>query len=84
MRMPPSRAVFDENGHMQDIIAGPFFICYAPLESESFLSMPDDLEQEFRKKFELPEQFFRTERGVQVVRYEPDVREKGLGYERQR
>lgn len=84
MRMPPSRAIFDENGQMQDIIAGPFFICYAPLESESFLSMPEDLEQEFRKKYELPEQFFRTERGVQVVRFEPDVREKGLGYERQR
>jgi len=83
-KMPPSRAVFDEDGRMQDIIAGPFFICYAPLESERFLSMPEDLEEEFRKKFELPEQFFRTENDIQVVRYEPDVREKGLGYERQR
>ena len=83
-KMPPSRAVFDEDGRMQDIIAGPFFICYAPLERERFLSIPEDLEEEFRKKFELPEQFFRTENDIQVVRYEPDVREKGLGYERQR
>ena len=83
-QMKPSRAVFDEDGHMQDIIAGPFFICYAPLESERFLPLPEDLEEEFRKKFELPEQFFQTENGIEAVRYEPDVREKGLGYERQR
>ena len=84
MQMKPSRAIVDEDGHVMDVIAGPFFICYAPLESERFLSMPEDLEEEFRKKFELPEQFFQTESGIQVVRYEPDVREKGLGYERQR
>ena len=83
-QMKPSRAIFDEDGRVMDVIAGPFFICYAPLESERFLSLPEDLEEEFRKKFELPEQFFQTESGIQVVRYEPDVREKGLGYERQR
>ena len=83
-QMKPSRAVFDEDGRVMDVIAGPFFICYAPLESERFLPLPEDLEEEFRKKFELPEQFFQTERGIQVVRYEPDVREKDRGYERQR
>ena len=69
MRMPPSRAIFDEDGHVQDVIAGPFFICYAPLESETFLSLPEDLEQEFLKKFDKPEMFYRTDEGVQVVRY---------------
>ncbi|MBE6042207.1 MAG: DUF3846 domain-containing protein [Clostridiales bacterium] len=72
MRLPPNRAVFDEDGCVQDIIAGPFFICYAPLESESFLSLPEDLEQEFLKKFDKPEIFYRTDEGVQVVRYMPD------------
>ena len=71
MRLPPSRAITDEDGRVMDVIAGPFFICYAPLESERFLSMPEDLEKEYRKRYELPEQFFRTENGIKAVRYEP-------------
>ena len=78
MRMPPSRAIFDEEGHMQDVIAGPFFICYAPVERETFLSLPDDLAEEMRRKFDKPELFYRTDDGIQVVRYMPekDVREQ--------
>lgn len=72
MRLPPSRAITDENGHVMDVIVGPFFICYAPLESEKFLSMPEDLEEEFRKRYELPEQFYQSENGIKAVRYEPD------------
>ena len=34
MRLPPSRAITDEDGRVMDVIAGLFFICYAPLESE--------------------------------------------------
>lgn len=83
-QMKPSRAIFDEDGRLLDVIQGPFFLCYSPVYSERFESMPEDLEEEFCRKFELPEQFFQTEMGIQVVRYEPDVREKDLGYERQR
>ena len=72
MRMPPSRAVFDEDGHIQDVIAGPFFICYAPVESETFMSLPDDLTEEMRRKFDKPEMFYRTDDGIQVVRYMPE------------
>ena len=53
--MELNRGIFDQNGRLQDIIAGPFFICYAPVESERFLSMPPDLEEKMRKKFEFPE-----------------------------
>lgn len=36
--------VKDENNReMLDIIAGKFFIAYAPIESEKLLSMPKDL-----------------------------------------
>ena len=71
-RLPPSRAIFDEDGHVQDVIAGPFFICYAPVESETFLSLPDDLAEEMRRKFDKPEMFYRTDDGIQVVRYMPE------------
>ncbi len=70
--MKPCRAVADEVGHVMDVIAGPFFICYAPIESETFQSLPPDLEEKYRRKFELPERFFKSERGISVVRYEPD------------
>ena len=78
MGLRPNRAVFDEDGHVLDVIRGPFFICYAPIESESFLSMPEDLEKEFQKRFDLPEIIYRTNDGFQVVRYisEKDAMER--------
>ena len=75
-RMSPSRAITDEEGNMLDIIAGPFFICYAPLESESFESLPPDLEEKYFRKFEQPEVFFRTEGGIKAVKYELEVSAK--------
>ena len=59
MGLPLNRGIKDEQGHLQDIIAGDFFICYAPIESEKFLSMPPELEEKYLKKFEMPEMFFR-------------------------
>ena len=73
-RMPLNRAITDEDGQMLDIIAGPFFICYAPLESETFESLPPDLEEKYRRKFEQPERFFQTEKGIISVKYESDPR----------
>lgn len=81
-QMPPSRAIVDEDGHVMDVIAGPFFLCYAPVESERFLSMPPDLEEEFRKKYELPEKIYRTEKGIEVIRFDPRKAEKEQDYER--
>ena len=71
MRLPPSRAITDEDGRVMDVIAGPFFICYAPIESETFLSLPDDLKEEMRKKFELPEHYYRSDEGLMVLKYDP-------------
>ena len=71
MRLPPSRAITDEDGRVMDVIAGPFFICYAPIESETFLSLPDDLKEEMRKKFDLPEHYYRSDEGLMVLKYDP-------------
>ena len=49
--LPLNRGITDEKGQLQDIIAGDFFICYAPLESEKFLSLPPDLEEKYKEKF---------------------------------
>ena len=41
--LPLNRAVYGENKEILDVIAGKFFIAYAPIEAEKFQSMPKDL-----------------------------------------
>ena len=72
MQMPLCRAIIDERGKVLDIIAGPFFITYAPIESENFLSMPDELREKYLEKFRQPERFFRTPEGIKVVKFDPN------------
>jgi hypothetical protein len=33
--------------------------------------MPKDLEHRFKKKFEYPEHFFRTDDGIEAIRFDP-------------
>lgn len=57
--------VFNERGKLldlplnrkfeNDIIRGDFFICYSPLESEYYHSLPENLAKKYMKKFEMPE-----------------------------
>ena len=42
-RRQMNRAIQDNEGNIQDIIAGTFFICYAPIESEKFLPYPSEV-----------------------------------------
>lgn len=82
MRLPVNRGIKDEEGRLMDVIVGDFFIAYAPVESESFLSLPPDLEKKYKDKFEFPEHLFQTENGLMTVPYEPKMPEKDLGCER--
>ena len=71
--MPPSRAIRTDDGQVVDVIAGPFFIAYAPIESENFLSMPDELREKYLEKFRQPERFYRTPEGIKVVKFDPNL-----------
>ena len=53
--MPYNRAVRDEAGRVQDIIAGPFFVC--GLGEESFCSLPKELQAKYLDMFKYPEKF---------------------------
>lgn len=66
--MQLNRGIYGEDGQLMDIIAGPFFIAYAPIESEKFLSMPDELKAKYEGKFREPEQFFRTRDGIKAIK----------------
>lgn len=61
-----NRAIFDENGVLLDIIRGSFFICYAPIGSEMYLSLPENLKQKYKEMFQEPETFCRTEKGFLI------------------
>lgn len=65
--MELNRAIYNEEGRMIDIVAGPFFLAYAPIESENYLSMPEDLREKYMEKFKHPEMFIGTERGIKAI-----------------
>ena len=66
-----NRAIYGDDGQLLDIIAGKFFICYAPIESERFLSMPDDLLKKYEKLFKYPERITVSENKIEVKPYKP-------------
>lgn len=65
--LTPNRLIRDAHGNARDIICGTFFICYAPFESESFLSLSDEMAEKYKEMFKTPEMFVKTEKGIAVV-----------------
>ena len=61
--LEPNRGIFDKEGELQDIICGPFFICYAPVESEKYLSLPDNLRKKYEEMFRHPEMITHKDDG---------------------
>ena len=52
MRLRPNRALFDKDGNIVDIVAGTFFLCSAPTDSENFESLNDEQIETYKKRFE--------------------------------
>ena len=70
--LPLNRAVYNEQTHeMLDIVVGDFFITYAPIESEKFLSLPKEMADKYAKLFKNPEKFFRTDDGIKAIPFSP-------------
>lgn len=60
-----NRALYDEDGHMYDIVAGTFFIC--GLGSDNFEAIPDNLIEKYTELFKYPESFVRVVGGKILV-----------------
>lgn len=75
--LPLNRAVYvDEDKHkIADIICGKFFLVYAPIESENFLSLPPELSEKYREKFKYPERFARVNNEIVAVPFKPKTKE---------
>ena len=49
--LPLNRALRDEDGKIYDIIAGPFFLCGAPPDSENFTNLTSEQMDHYAKRF---------------------------------
>lgn len=58
--LPLNRALFDKDGNIVDIVAGTFFLCSAPADSENFESLTDEQIEKYKKRFEALEIYINT------------------------
>ena len=73
--LPFNRAIYDDNGKVVDVIVGDFFIVSAPLDSDKFKSLPQDLAEKYQEKFQYPEHFYITEDSIEPIPYTPAHKE---------
>lgn len=57
--LPFNRSLRDSEGRIYDIVAGTFFLCGVPEDSDHLESIPDNLVGSCRKRFDTPESFIR-------------------------
>lgn len=67
MGLPLNRAIRDERGQLADIIAGNFFLCRAPVESENFESLSEEQVKKYEKRFHNPERFLKAGNEIVVI-----------------
>ena len=51
LNLPLNRALRDSNGAIYDIVAGTFFLCAAPADSDHFESLTDEQVQIYLERF---------------------------------
>ena len=59
-----------------DVIAGRFFVCSAPIDSERFKSLSKDEKQKYYELFKYPEHFIVENNKVTAMPYKPISKEK--------
>ena len=70
--MELNRGIYGEDGKLQDIIAGPFFIC--DCTGTSFGSLSSEQVDRYTKQFKNPERFFKNGGEIVTIPYEPKMR----------
>lgn len=67
-----NRALYDAEGEIYDIVAGPFIV--VGLGEEDFTSLPPELIDKIQKQFKQPEMFIKVNGEVQAVPVKPSVK----------
>ena len=73
--LPLNRAIYDSDKQMIDIIAGDFFIAYAPIDGENFKSLTLEMAEKYQEMFKYPEKFISTDDGIKAIQYKPISKE---------
>lgn len=60
LNLPLNRALRDGGGSVYGIVAGTFFLCGAPADSDRFDSLTEEQVHHFLKRFSSPEQFVQV------------------------
>lgn len=72
--LPLNRALYHpDTGECYDIIAGTFFLCSAPADSDSFESLTEEQITHYFARFQHPEAFLRINGSLICVPFEEDV-----------
>lgn len=64
--LPLNRALYDDEGHLYDIVPGNFLI--VGLGEEDFTDLPADLIEKYTERFKYPEKFFRLAGEIVAVK----------------
>ena len=56
--LPYNRALRDEDGKIYDVVAGTFFLCRAPADSENLVGLTEGQVKWGKDRFRQPELFF--------------------------
>ena len=69
LNLPLNRTLRDSNGAIYDIVAGTFFLCAAPADSDRFECLTDEQVQIYLERFATPEQFIMVNGDIFVLPY---------------
>ncbi len=67
--MALNRAIRDDEGKVQEVIAGPFFIC--GVDVEDFCSLSPEQLRKYGEMFRLPEEFFWMGKEIMAIPFVP-------------
>ena len=67
LNLPLNRALRDSTGCVYDIVAGTFFLCAAPPDSDNFASLTEEQTQTCLKRFAVPGQFIQVGDAVFIL-----------------
>lgn len=69
--LPLNRALYRPgDGQPYDVVAGTFFLCGAPPDSENFTSLTEEQMRRYQRLFAEPEQFVRIDGRLLVIKTE--------------
>ena len=69
LRLPLNRALRDSNGAIYDLVAGTFFLCVAPADSDRFEGLTNEQAQAYMERFAMPERFIKVNGDIFVLPY---------------